>query len=1188
MDMDFRPATSPARANLNDRAQGRGCPTWIPLALVLVVLASNQVLAQDEIRNFKTPILMVETGGHHARVRSLVWQDDFTLLSGGEDKVVKVWDFHDEAEPHRASPADLPHLARSIRPMIWRGPAGIIYAMAVSPRPDAQGQSFLAVAGYGIEARRGDITVFRIPGEGRTPTGEIVARRLPPPDNQPNAIGHTDAVTCLAFDPTGRVLASGSADTTIILWDAPAFERGVRLTGGHTRGVRTLAFSPDGTRLASGGADGSLLIWDVAQGMVIDSFRGNAARPNEINAVAYSPDRRWILVGQENPGRLTRLPIANLNAAAFVPLPTFAANGPIECIAFHPDPRVPRFAVSKKSVQTEFTETVNMSCDIEIRELPEGRLVQPARRVSGLVQALAFSPDGRRLAYAGGHAQAIQVVDPAAPNVAPREIRGAGSTPFDVRFSQDSKVVGFTRAFDPANPPAFYEGFNLERREPVTVERTNLPDGVITQFPGEWTLQPSTDPFVLLAVHTNGQVRSFAINRALEGHAWSWTLIPGRAGHLRPTVAIGTESGVAVFDLETGARTRVYAGHTSPVVSLAASRDGRWLASSSQDQTILFYPLEGCDTQAPLGVGIAPRPDGTWAIDAVEPKSFAAAMGLRKADVLVQIGIGWGKDQTREYNTAAEINQFFDILPRLEPYLYEIGIKVRRTVLLPTGALVQFVAKLPTTRRHNPALALFMGTDREWVLWTPQGYYDTSIDGDARFLGWHINPTFGTNLPTDFVPVGTFADTMYRGDVLERLWRTGVLDLAANLQAPVPVQAPAPAPAAPARAPAVVAVEDQPPRIVFARVERGVLLPAPGLLWVVDRPDVSVSLRLSASGKSAITRRRIVLDERSITPNPNVGPAPELTEAVPLRALVPNRRVRLAVEAANAAGGQRTETIDIVYVPPPPPAGPAVPEPPAPAPPRLHVLAIGCDQFAAGLPPVEYAGRDAQDLADWLALHLTSADGTRPAAEPPQVLAGEKASFRSITDACDRLHTLVQTKRVREHDIVAVVIASHLVASPQGVMIAARDTVAGNPPRPALAASDLSELLGQLTDYGCRVAAFLDGVHTLQEPQQSESKSFVRELRHKRGVITFIASKEGPSGVDRNQEHGRFALGILHAFEGPDLAGARKDRNAPYTLDEFRSAFRNEVLNLSARRQQAECYIPIQVPERTLFAAPRK
>src|SRR6516162_3022993 len=106
------------------RGQNQG--PWIA-ALVLLSMGIGReglvglAMAQDEVRNFKKPILVVETGGHHARVRSLIWQDDFTLLSGGEDKVVKVWDFHEGAR-----------LTRSIRPPVWRGAAGTIYAMAVT------------------------------------------------------------------------------------------------------------------------------------------------------------------------------------------------------------------------------------------------------------------------------------------------------------------------------------------------------------------------------------------------------------------------------------------------------------------------------------------------------------------------------------------------------------------------------------------------------------------------------------------------------------------------------------------------------------------------------------------------------------------------------------------------------------------------------------------------------------------------------------------------------------------------------------------------------------------------------------------------------------------------------------------------------------------------------------------------
>ena len=262
------------------------------------------------------------------------------------------------------------------------------------------------------------------------------------------------------------------------------------------------------------------------------------------------------------------------------------------------------------------------------------------------------------------------------------------------------------------------------------------------------------------------------------------------AGPPATTVAIGTESGVAIFDLETAARTRVYAGHASPVVSLAPSGDGRWLASSSIDQTVLLYPLEGCHARAPLGADMQPGPGGAWTVKAIDRRSFAAAMGLSPGDVLVQVGTASTAEGARYYNTPAEIDTFFGILPTREPYLYTIGFKVRRTTLIPTIGPVTFEALLPTTRRHNPTLALFLGADREWVFWTPQGYYDTSIEGDARFLGWHINPPFRTTRPTDFVPIGTFAEVMNRRDILDRLWNTGVLDQAANAPAAAPVPAP--------------------------------------------------------------------------------------------------------------------------------------------------------------------------------------------------------------------------------------------------------------------------------------------------------------------------------------------------------------------------------------------------------------
>ncbi len=93
-----------------------------------------------------------------------------------------------------------------------------------------------------------------------------------PDGSRPDTIlegAHTRPVLTLEISTDGTMLASGSADNTIALWDL-ATGTVLRKLEGHTRRVLDIDFTPDGTALYSTALDGVIIAWDVATGGIID------------------------------------------------------------------------------------------------------------------------------------------------------------------------------------------------------------------------------------------------------------------------------------------------------------------------------------------------------------------------------------------------------------------------------------------------------------------------------------------------------------------------------------------------------------------------------------------------------------------------------------------------------------------------------------------------------------------------------------------------------------------------------------------------------------------------------------------------------------------------------------------------------------------------------------------------------
>ncbi|HOX42732.1 MAG TPA: protein kinase [Myxococcota bacterium] len=189
--------------------------------------------------------------------------------------------------------------------------------------------------------------------------------------------GHTDEVREIAFSPDGRRLASASVDHSLRVWDlAPG--GGARVLGQHADRAYSVDWSPDGRLLASAGADAVVRVWDVDAGRELLALGGHTRR---VMAVRWSPDgQRLASCGLDHELRLWD---------ASAPRPEPAAENPperVEAVDFGPGGLL---ALARADGL------------LELRAVADGALVRTLRADRGDVFAVAFSPDGRRLATGG-------------------------------------------------------------------------------------------------------------------------------------------------------------------------------------------------------------------------------------------------------------------------------------------------------------------------------------------------------------------------------------------------------------------------------------------------------------------------------------------------------------------------------------------------------------------------------------------------------------------------------------------------------------------------------------------------------------------------------------------------------------------------------------------------------------------
>jgi WD40 repeat protein/serine/threonine protein kinase len=205
--------------------------------------------------------------------------------------------------------------------------------------------------------------------------------------------GHTSQITALAFHPTRPLLASGSVDRTVIIWDITNTERPVTLPLSDS--VFAIAFNVQGDQLAVGDNTGAITIWDT-RGSSPDTWtplgQPSSAHTDRVLALAYHPNGALLASGSRD----TTIRLWDTSPGKPAGEPLTKQNDVILSLAFSPDGSL--LASSGRDT------TIHLWAQSDGIWEANG---EPLRGHRNWVMDVKFSPDGALLASASGDRSVI-------------------------------------------------------------------------------------------------------------------------------------------------------------------------------------------------------------------------------------------------------------------------------------------------------------------------------------------------------------------------------------------------------------------------------------------------------------------------------------------------------------------------------------------------------------------------------------------------------------------------------------------------------------------------------------------------------------------------------------------------------------------------------------------------------------
>ncbi|MEQ9237690.1 TIR domain-containing protein [Coleofasciculus sp. E2-BRE-01] len=395
--------------------------------------------------------------------------------------------------------------------------------------------------------------------------------------------GHQDDIHSLTFSPDGKMIASGSADNTIKLWNLQGQE--LHTLKGHKDWVISLAFSPNGKMIASASWDRTAKLWNL-QGELLYTFKGHQ---EGVTSIAFSPDGK--MIASASADKIIKL--WNLQGQV---LHTFKGHeSKVRSVAFSPDGKTIASASEDKT--------------IKLWNL-QGKELHTLKGHESTVYSVAFSSDGKTIASASAD-KTVRLWNLQGQQL--HTLTGHENDVHSLAFSPDGKIIAS------ASWDRTIKLWNLQGQQLHTLSRhadglncvTFSPDGK-TIAAGSW------DSTIELWNREDEELQT------LSGHESKF-----RSVAFSPdgkTIATASEDKTVKLWNPQGQELHTLTGHESTVRSVAFSPDGKTIATASEDKTVKLWNLQGQELHTLTGhqdwvTSVAFSPDGKTIASVSEDKT---------------------------------------------------------------------------------------------------------------------------------------------------------------------------------------------------------------------------------------------------------------------------------------------------------------------------------------------------------------------------------------------------------------------------------------------------------------------------------------------------------------------------------------------------------------------------------------